>query len=228
MKVLLIEDSVQLAQAIKEFFAMNGIDVTIKADGLLGYEEAAKGIYDTIVLDLMLPSMDGTKILANLRAKKIMTPVIILTARTQEDDILKGFSLGADDYLGKPFNMNELLARVKALARRKPMGNTGFFSFGDLRLDVSTREISNGKKEKIGVSPREYDIIKALIEAQGGLVDKEVLEEKVFGYSGPNMYNGVEVYISFLRKKLKALACNVQIKVSRGSGYRLAPLDEEK
>ncbi len=229
MRILLIEDSAQLADAIREFFRIKGSEVIVEGDGKKGYEQAQREKYDAIILDLMLPSMNGIDILRNLRNKGIETPVIILTAKTQEEDILKGFDAGTDDYLGKPFKMNELLARVNAIVRRHVAPEEkDLLSFNDLSLDKSTHELV-GADQRITLSSHEYEIMKNLIEKQGGLVDKELLDERVWGYSGPNMYNGVEVYISFLRKKLKALNSITEIKVLRGAGYRLsAAADEAK
>lgn len=225
--ILLIEDSMQLAQAVKAFFALNDLDVVIETDGKKGYEEAQKNIYKAIILDLMLPSMDGFQILEKLREAGNETPIIILTAKNQTDDKLKGFSLGADDYLSKPFNMSELLARINAITRRHGNHDSDILSYNDISLDKGTHELFKGN-QRISLSPREYDIMKTLLERKGGLVGKELLDERVWGYSGPNMYNGVEVYVSFLRKKLKALNANTEIKVLRGAGYRLNVVTSEE
>lgn len=226
-EVLLIEDSVQLAEAIKAFFALNNIEVEIQSDGAAGYTEAQRNNYRAIILDLMLPSMDGFKILEGLRENGVETPVIILTAKNQTEDKLKGFSLGADDYLAKPFNMSELLARVNAITKRRGNHDADTLTFHDIVLDKGTHELSH-ELQRISLSPREYDIMKTLMERRGGLVAKELLDEKVWGYTGPNMYNGVEVYVSFLRKKLKALGAKTEIKVLRGAGYRLNAIEENE
>lgn len=220
MKVLLIEDSIQLAAAIKEYFRINGVEMDTEGDGKKGYELAQRNPYDALILDLMLPSMNGIEILQRLRENGLETPVIILTAKTQEEDVLKGFNTGADDYLGKPFKMSELLARVNAIVRRQGGEKRNVLSYNDISLDKSTHELIGGD-QRITLSPREFEIMKNLIEKQGGLVGKELLDERVWGYSGPNMYNGVEVYVSFLRKKLRALGVKTEIKVLRGVGYRL-------
>ena len=225
MRILLIEDSLQLAEAIREFFRINGIQVDICGDGRKGYEQAQRERYDAMILDLMLPSMSGFDILAKLREAGVDTPTIILSAKTQMDDKLRGFNTGADDYLGKPFDMKELLARVNAIARRQSGAEKDVLEFNDISLDKSTHELVSGS-QRITLSPREYEIMRNLIEKKGGLVGKELLDERVWGYSGPNMYNGVEVYVSFLRKKLRAMGVHTEIKVLRGAGYRLNAIED--
>ena len=225
MKVLLIEDSVQLAAAIKEYFRLNSIEMDVVSDGIKGLEISQRERYDAIILDLMLPSMDGIHLLQRVRDNGLETPVIILTAKNQEQDILTGFEAGADDYLTKPFNPSELLARVHAIVKRQGGASRDISDYGDISLDKSTHDLCCGE-QRIALSPREYEIMRNLIEKRGGLVAKELLDERVWGYSGPHMYNGVEVYVSFLRKKLKALGAKTEIRVLRGSGYRLAAADE--
>lgn len=220
MKILLIEDSVELSDALMELFRLNGIMATSKTDGQEGYQEATKPGYDAIVLDLMLPSLDGISIIRRLREGKIQTPIIVVSAKSEIDDKVKALSLGADDYMTKPFNTKELLARINALSRRKGDIEPKVISYGDIKLDTSTHELVK-QDSRISLTLREYELIKALIDAQGGLVKRDFLDNKVWGYDGPNMYNGVEVYASFLRKKLKALGCSTEIKAMRGSGYRL-------
>lgn len=227
MNVLLIEDSVQLADAIKEYFRINNVDMDIVTDGKKGLETAQQNRYDAIVLDVMLPSMDGFSILRRLRENGLETPIIILTAKAQENDVLTGFGAGADDYLTKPFNMSELLARVNAIVKRQGGAARNVLEYNDISLDKSTHELCCGT-QRITLSPREYEIMRNLIEKRGGLVGKELLDERVWGYSGPNMYNGVEVYVSFLRKKLKSLDAKTEIRVLRGSGYRLAPMGDTR
>ncbi len=220
MKILLIEDSGELSDVLMEVFRLNGILAVSERDGKRGFDEAQKPGYDTIVLDLMLPSMDGMDIIAELRRRDIQTPILILSARAQVEDKVRALSLGADDYLTKPFSTKELLARINALARRRGVIEDSKVGYGDIVLDTATHELVKGEA-RIGLSLREYELIKALLDAKGGLVGRDFLDQKVWGYDGPNMYNGVEVYASFIRRKLKALGCTTEIKASRGSGYRL-------
>ncbi len=222
MQVLIIEDTVRLAETIGEFLKLKKIDVVIKHDGEEGYYEALLNIYDVIILDLNLPSKDGFSILNDLRRNKIDTPVIILTAKSQIFDKIHGFEYGADDYLTKPFNFDELHARVLALAKRRTKEIVRDIEFNDIALRESTHELVSLKnKNKITLSSKEYNILELLIQANGNVVNKEYLSSKVWAANDDSTYNAVEVYISFLRKKLKELKSNTSITSVRGLGYKL-------
>ena len=179
------------------------------------------GRYDIILLDIMLPKMNGYDVLAKIREEKIATPVILLTARNQTSDKVKGLDLGADDYIAKPFSTSELLARIRALLRRKTDTIvTNEKSFGDLTLNISNFELSCGDK-KIKVSLKESEIMQYFLSRPNFVVTKDEMIIKLWGYDSDVEYNNIEVYISFLRKKLAFLESKVSISTVRGVGYKL-------
>ena len=189
-------------------------------DGKDGLDYALSGIYDLILLDIMLPKMNGLDVLKALRENGISTPVMLLTARTEVNDKIKGLDCGADDYLTKPFNKGELLARVRALTRRKGEIPSNELKFGDITLNQSTYELSCGNASlKLGA--KEFRIMQMLMFSQKSIISKDEFIEKIWGYDSEAEYNSIEVYISFLRKKLGAIRSGIQIKASRGVGYYL-------
>ena len=190
-------------------------------DGEAGLDYGLSGRYDIILLDIMLPKMNGFNVLAKLREEKIATPIILLTARNQTSDKVKGLDLGADDYLAKPFSTGELLARIRALLRRKTDTIvTNEKSFGDLTLNVSNFEL-HCKDKKIKVSLKESEILQYFLARPNFVVTKDELIIKLWGYDSDVEYNNIELYISFLRKKLSFLESNVVISTVRGVGYKL-------
>ncbi|MFA6861251.1 MAG: response regulator transcription factor [Bacilli bacterium] len=220
MKVLIIEDKKQLADAIHEYLKMHKVDSSIKLDGLEGFDEAATGLYDVIILDLMLPSKDGISIIKDLRAKKVETPIIILTAKATTDDKVEGLLAGADDYLTKPFVLEELLARLYVLTRRKGNIVPNLVAFGDIKLDKLNHTIVKDPRT-IALSLKEYLIMELLITNTDKIVEKSYILDRVWGYDSDSFYNSVEVYVSFLRKKLQSINANVKIKSIRNVGYKL-------
>ena len=178
------------------------------------------GIYDLILLDIMLPKMDGLTVLKKLRDNGISTPIMLLTARTEIDDKIKGLDLGADDYLTKPFNKGELLARVRALTRRKGEIPTNELEFKDIKLNQSSYELICGDNS-IKLGGKEFKIMQMLMYNTKNIISKDEFIEKIWGYDSEAEYNSIEVYVSFLRKKLNAIHSTVQIKASRGIGYYL-------
>ncbi|MCD7774878.1 MAG: response regulator transcription factor [Clostridiales bacterium] len=220
MQVLIVEDEVSLADAITAILKKEQYFVDAVYDGRDGLDYALSGIYDLILLDIMLPKMNGLDVLKELRANGIQTPVMLLTARTEVNDKIKGLDCGADDYLTKPFNKGELLARVRALTRRKGEIPSNELEFGDIILNQSTYElICGGKSVKLGA--KEFKIMQMLMYAPKNIISKDEFIEKIWGYDSEAEYNSIEVYISFLRKKLGAIKSEVQIKASRGIGYYL-------
>ena len=221
MKVLIIEDEKALAEAIFETLKKENYDVNICRDGETGEYEALTGIYDLILLDIMLPEKNGFDILKTLKEEKINTPVIILTAKSEINDKLNGLENGADDYITKPFHMRELVARIKVILKRnadvEDIDNLGC---GDLVLDLRTGEIK-ANDNKVAINGKELELLEILLINKNQIIDRETLTEKVWGYDTEAEYNNVEVYISFLRKKLKLLNSNVNIKTVRGLGYKL-------
>ena len=221
VKVLIIEDEYSLADAIRESLEKEHLEVTIASNGLDGEDEALTGLYDLILLDIMLPKKNGFEILKTLKEEKIKTPIIILTAKSEMDDKLNGLENGADDYITKPFHMKELLARVKiSLKRSSNIEDTNMLTYGDLVLDLSTGKLKCNDNE-ISINGKELNLMEALLINKEQIIDKEVLTEKIWGYDSDAEYNSVEVYISFLRKKISLLKSNVKISTVRGIGYKL-------
>lgn len=226
MKILIIEDEYSLADAIAETLKKENFTVDIVTDGEKGENEALTNIYDLILLDIMLPNKDGFQILDNLRKEKIDTPIIILTAKSEMSDKLNGLENGADDYITKPFHMRELVARVKVILKRKTnVEDMSILEYHDLRLDVRTGKMTSYDNE-IPINGKELDLLEILLVNKNQIVNREILANKIWGYNSDTEYNNVEVYISFLRKKLKLIKSNVKIKSVRGIGYKLEVEDD--
>lgn len=221
MKILIIEDEYSLADAISETLQKEKFQVNIITNGEDGENEALTNIYDLILLDVMLPKKDGFEILANLRKEKIDTPVIMLTAKSEISDKLNGLENGADDYIIKPFHTRELVARVKVILKRKTnLQNTNVLEYSDLKLDLGTGKMCVNDTE-IAINGKELDLLEILLVNKNQIVNREILANKIWGYNSEAEYNNVEVYVSFLRKKLKLLKSKVKIKAVRGIGYKL-------
>ncbi|MDE5763382.1 MAG: response regulator transcription factor [Ruminococcus sp.] len=221
MKILVIEDEVQLADALSELLRRNMYSVDTFYNGVDGLDNALTGLYDCIILDIMLPKMNGIEVLKNLRSEKINTPVLLLTAKSEIDDKINGLDCGADDYLTKPFITGELLARVRAMTRRKgEIIDENRLEYKGLELHRNTCSIScNG--EDVKLSLKEYNVMEMLIANPHQILPKERIIEKIWGSESDVEYNNIEVYISFLRKKINAVSAPVQIKTARGIGYFL-------
>ena len=221
MRLLIVEDEVALAEALVQIFTKNKYIADACYDGVSGLDNALTNIYDAIILDIMLPKMNGLDVLKELRLNKITTPVILLTAKDEISDKVKGLDYGADDYLTKPFATEELLARVRTIIRRKDnLVCETTLTYDDISLNLSTYELFCGQNSvKLGL--KEYSIMELFLKNRGRVISKENLIEKIWGYESDAEYNNVEVYISFLRKKLVHINSNVSIKTVRGVGYRL-------
>ncbi len=221
MKLLVVEDEIQLADALSEILKRNMYSVDTAYDGISGLDNALTGVYDCILLDIMLPGMDGMEVLRRLRSEKVSTPILLLTARSEVDDKINGLDCGADDYLTKPFVTGELLARVRALTRRKgEIIDENRVEFNGLGLHKNTCSISYGGSD-VKLSLKEYQIMELLIANPHQILPKERIIEKIWGYESDIEYNNIEVYISFLRKKISVISAPVQIKTARGIGYSL-------
>lgn len=221
MKLLVVEDEMQLADALTEILKRNMYTVDTVYDGIDGLDNALTGIYDGIILDIMLPRMNGIEILRNIRREKIHTPVLLLTARSEVEDKINGLDCGADDYLTKPFVTGELLARVRAMTRRKgEIVDDNKLEFNGLELNKNTCSIIYAGND-VKLSLKEYQIMEMLIANPKRILPKERIIEKIWGYESDVEYNNIEVYISFLRKKIAVLSAPVQIKTARGIGYSL-------
>lgn len=220
MKILLVDDERALVQALEQILKQNKYSVDVCFNGEDGLDMALSGIYDLIILDVMMPKLDGFSVLKALRSNKFDTPVLMLTAKSETQDKIQGLNLGADDYLSKPFDTEELLARVKALLRRKEKFTGDVLSFGDLKLNRDTFEISANDK-KISLGKKEFQILEMLILSAGKSIEKERFVEKIWGFDSEAEYNTIEVYVSFLRRKLNAVGSIVEIKSLRGIGYTI-------
>ena len=221
MKLLLVEDSQQLNKALSTILKRNSFVVDSAYDG----EEALLFIeqyqYDIIVLDVMMPKLSGFEVLKVIRDKKIETPVIMLTAKSTVEDKINGLDLGADDYLAKPFNTEELLARIRALLRRKPSyKKEDILTFGDLSLDVNTASLSNGDK-KVSLMNKELQIMVLLMNKQGSIVSLDEISKSAWDIDAYSTSENVWVFISYLRKKISQVSSKVKIKSIRYQGYYL-------
>lgn len=226
MKILIIEDEYSLADAISESLKKENFEVNIITDGIQGEMEALTNVYDLILLDIMLPGKNGFDILKGLKVEKIDAPIIILTAKSEIYDKLNGLENGADDYITKPFHMRELIARIKNVIKRKTnIEDTSVLEYGDIKMELKTGTIYS-KGNHINISGKELELIEMLLLNKNQIVLRETIANKIWGYSAEAEYNNVEVYISFLRKKLKLLKSNVKIRAVRGMGYRLEVEDD--
>ena len=221
MRILMVEDEKYMAEAVAQVLKKNNYSVDLAYNGEDGLDCGLSGIYDIIILDIMLPKMDGMSILKELRKNGIETPVILLTARGETEDKVRGLDSGADDYLAKPFHTDELLARLRALGRRKTeLINDGILKYGDIKLNPHTLQIKCGSKE-IVLTLKESQLLELLIKRNGMIVSKDTIIEKLWGYDTDAEYNRVEIHVSLLRKKLAQLDSGVSIHTIRGAGYVL-------
>ncbi len=219
MKILIIEDEKLLADSLKALLEKKGFDVECVYDGESGAEYAETGVYDLLILDVMMPKMDGFEVARSVRAKRCGTPILMLTARSGLEDRIRGLNAGADYYLTKPFDNRELLACVNALLRRQG-GQVDELSLGNTALDLSSCTLICGENS-VRLSAKEFDIMRFLLQSKDAVLSKEVILAKVWGYDSNAVENHVEVYVGFLRKKLAAIGSNVRIEAVRRLGYRL-------
>lgn len=221
MRVLMVEDEKYIAEAVEQVLKKNHYSVDLAFDGEYGLDCAFSDIYDFIILDIMLPKLSGLEVLQKLRNENIFTPVILLTARSGMEDKVKGLDCGADDYLAKPFHTDELLARLRALARRQPeFIKDNILKYGDLALNPHTLLLTCSEKEVL-LSLKETQILELFIKRPAMIFSKELLIEKIWGYDTEAEENRVEIHISLLRKKLKQLKSGISIRTIRNTGYTL-------
>ena len=227
MNILIIEDEYSLADALAETLKNEKFNVCIKTDGEDGEDEALTENYDLILLDVMLPKKNGFDILRYLRQEKIKTPIIMLTAKSEIDDKLNGLEHGADDYITKPFSMRELMARIKAVLKRtNNIEDTDLLEFEDLSLDLKNAKLKC-KDNEIQISGKELELLEQLLLNKNQILSRESLLERIWGYDSEAEYNNVEVYITFIRRKLKLIESKVNIRAVRGIGYKLEVKDDK-
>ena len=223
MRVLLVEDEVPLAEMVRRGLVADGHAVEVVHDGIRGFEAAATGDHDVVVLDIMLPGLSGYRILERLRAAQVWTPVLMLTAKDGEYDQTDAFDLGADDYVTKPFSTPVLLARLQALARRGAPERPVALTVGGLSLDPTTRRVTREGRE-IQLTAREYALLHHLMRKAGQVQSKSGILENVWDSDYPGADNVVEVYIGYLRRKIDAPFDSKSLETVRGMGYRLNPI----
>ncbi len=220
MRLLIAEDERDLAEALTVFFEKNQFSVDTVNDGFAAYEYASAGQYDAIILDVMMPKMNGVEVLERLREENVKTPVMMLTAKGEKDDRITGFNAGADDYLPKPFEPDELICRVRAMLRRGGDYKATVLSYGDLSLDCGTGFLASRGKT-IRLSGREFQLMELFLRSPRIVFSADRLMERIWGWDSEAEINVVWVHISNLRKKLKSIGSRVTIRANRGLGYLL-------
>ena len=222
MRVLLVEDEKRLSQALQKLLQKERYEVDAVYTGTDGLDYALTESYDALILDVMLPGMDGFEVLRRMREEKVATPVLMLTARGGVEDRVHGLTTGADYYLPKPFDTAELMACLKAITRRGEVAPRMTLAAGDVELDEGGAKLrcgATGKEIKLGA--KEYQLMEFFLRNPGQILPRETIQERVWGYESDAEYNNLEVYVSFLRKKLSFVGSHVKIKASRGLGYSL-------
>lgn len=223
MRILIVEDEFKLADVVAARLKKENYEVDISTDGEDGLYNAESGIYDLIILDVMLPKMNGFEILKELREEKIDTKVIMLTAKSMLEDKLEGLTGGANDYVTKPFHIDELVARVNIQLRQDTKNvPKDYIEFSDLQLNTkSSKLICTATGEEIAVVNKEFQLLEYFISNPNQILSKDMIYDKVWGYDNEIESNNLEAYLSFIRRKLKAIGSAVNIKAVRGMGYRM-------
>ena len=219
MKILIIEDDKLLAESLQTLLTLRGFEVEMVYDGESGADYAETGIYDLLIMDVMMPKLDGYQLARQVRANRVTTPILMLTAKAEVQDRIEGLNAGADYYLTKPFDNNELLACINALLRRQG-DQVDTLRFGNTSLDLSGYVLST-EKNSIRLSKKEFDVMRLLMQFQGRSLRKDLLLTRVWGYDSDACENNVEAYVGFLRKKLKSIESNLKIESIRLLGYHL-------
>lgn len=225
MRLLIAEDELDLAEALTVFFQKNHFSVDAVNDGADAYEYASSGEYDAIILDVMMPKMNGIDVLRRLRAEGIKTPVMMLTAKGMKDDRITGFNAGADDYLPKPFEPDELICRVRAMLRRSDNYRPSALEFGYVTLDPSTGLLACSGRS-VRLSGREYQVMELFMRSPNIVFSADKIMERVWGWDSDAEINVIWVHISNLRKKLRSIGSKITIRAVRGLGYALEESDD--
>ena len=223
MKILIVEDEVLLANSLKTLLEKKGFTVEVAYDGETGQDYAETGVYDLLILDVMMPKLNGYDLARQVRAERCATPILMLTAKGELEDRIEGLNAGADYYLTKPFDTRELLACINALLRRQG-DQVDELRFGNTALDLASGMLVCGA-ERVRLSAKEFDIMRFLLQSKGNNLSKEVLLARVWGFDSNAVENHVEVYVGFLRKKLASIGSNVRIEAVRRLGYHLEVAD---
>lgn len=228
MRILVVEDEYKIADIISSRLKEEKYTVDTSLDGEEGLYNALTGIYDLILLDVMLPKVDGFEILKKIKEEQISSKVIMLTAKGMLEDKLHGFDIGADDYITKPFHIEELVARVNVQLRKQDiLNNKDILEYGDLKLNIRTTKLTcKSTNETIDIICKEFLILEYLMKNSGQVISKATLYDKVWGLDSEIESNNLEAYISFIRKKLKAISSKTTIKAIRGLGYKLEVSNE--
>lgn len=222
MHILIIEDEYTLAELIKEKLTKEGYTIDIETDGEGGYYNALSGLYDLIILDVMLPSMNGFEILKKLRENEVDTKIIMLTAKSMLEDKLNGLENGANDYLTKPFHIEELLARVNIQLNKTSTNKKKKITYEDIELDITKSVLKNtNNNEEVELVCKELKLLEYLINNKDQILSKDQIYNKVWGIENEIESNNLEAYLSFIRRKLKAINSKVNIKAIRGLGYKM-------
>ena len=220
MRLLLAEDELSLSKAVATILTKNNYSVDVVNNGVDALEYASSVTYDGIILDIMMPKMDGITVLKSIRKKGISTPVIMLTAKAEVDDKVLGLDSGANDYMTKPFETKELLARIRAMTRQTSQQTDSILHFGNVSLDCASFELST-PKDSHRLANKEFQMMEMLMRQPKRLISSELFMEHIWGYDSDSEINVVWVYISYLRKKLVSLDADIQIKAHRNAGYSL-------
>ena len=223
MKILIVEDEVLLANSLKTLLEKKGFTVEVAYDGETGKDYAETVVYDLLILDVMMPKLNGYDLARQVRAERCATPILMLTAKGELEDRIEGLNAGADYYLTKPFDTRELLACINALLRRQG-DQVDELRFGNTALDLASGMLVCGA-ERVRLSAKEFDIMRFLLQSKGNNLSKEVLLARVWGFDSNAVENHVEVYVGFLRKKLASIGSNVRIEAVRRLGYHLEVAD---
>ena len=227
MRILIVEDEFNLADVLASRLRKENYNVDISLDGDDGCYKALSGAYDLVILDVMLPFMDGFDILKNMRNHDVSSKVIMLTAKSSLDDKLNGFDIGANDYITKPFHIDEVVARVN-VQLKSSFTNKNIISYGDLELDVNKYKVyCLRSKQSVALVRKEFLVLEYFMNNPSIVLSKDQIYNKVWGVENEIESNNLEAYLSFLRKKLKAVSSNVNIKSVRGLGYKLEVNDEK-
>jgi DNA-binding response OmpR family regulator len=226
MRILIVEDEAGVAGFLEQGLTEIGYVVNVVRDGSEGLEYALAYEYDAIVLDIMLPKMNGLDVLRELRAKRVKTPVLLLTARDRVDDRVRGLDLGADDYLVKPFAFPELLARLRALLRRPPLQTGNLLGMDDLTMDIAQRQVRRADK-LIELSPREFSLLELLLRHPNQVLTRTQILEHVWNFDYYSDTNVVDVYIGYLRRKIDHEFTRPLIQTIRGVGFRLGEIQDD-